>query len=153
MLRYAIIFLVIALLASAFGMFGLSGVAMEAARILFFVFLVMLVISLFSGKRRGDRRLVGSVSGPSHDPPGRGRLAQLCGNGRSQSNRVRQRRRNMDATRKANREDNEITLQYTSPHEALLVEQASDDKLKQLLESVVQLEQTPEMAAAELVAE
>ncbi len=35
MLRYALIFLVIALLASVFGMFGLSGVAMEAARILF----------------------------------------------------------------------------------------------------------------------
>ena len=51
MLRYALIFLVIALLASAFGMFGLSGVAMEAARILFFVFLVLLVISLISGRR------------------------------------------------------------------------------------------------------
>ena len=52
MLRYALIFLVIALLASAFGMFSLSGVAMEAARILFFVFLVMLVISLIGGQRR-----------------------------------------------------------------------------------------------------
>jgi uncharacterized membrane protein YtjA (UPF0391 family) len=51
MLRYALIFLVIALLASAFGMFGLSGVAMEAARILFFVFLVMLIISVISGRR------------------------------------------------------------------------------------------------------
>jgi len=51
MLRYALIFLVIALLASAFGMFGLSGVAMQAARILFFVFLVLLVISLISGRR------------------------------------------------------------------------------------------------------
>jgi uncharacterized membrane protein YtjA (UPF0391 family) len=51
MLRYALIFLVIALLASAFGMFGLSGVAMEAARILFFVFLVLLVISLITGRR------------------------------------------------------------------------------------------------------
>jgi uncharacterized membrane protein YtjA (UPF0391 family) len=51
MLRYALIFLVIALLASAFGMFALSGVAMEAARIVFFVFLVLLVISLISGRR------------------------------------------------------------------------------------------------------
>lgn len=50
-LRYALIFIVIALLAGAFGMFGLSGVAMEAARILFFVFLVILVISLFTGRR------------------------------------------------------------------------------------------------------
>jgi uncharacterized membrane protein YtjA (UPF0391 family) len=51
MLRYAIIFLVIALLASVFGMFGLSGFAMEAARILFFVFLVLLIISLITGRR------------------------------------------------------------------------------------------------------
>ena len=51
MLRYALIFLVVALLASAFGMIGLSGVAMEAARILFFVFLVLLVISFISGRR------------------------------------------------------------------------------------------------------
>ena len=51
MLRYALIFLIIALLASAFGMFGLSGVAMQGARILFFVFLVLLVISLISGRR------------------------------------------------------------------------------------------------------
>ena len=53
MLRYALIFLVIALLASAFGMFGLSGVAMEAARILFwkqlvFWSMVVLVVVLFS---------------------------------------------------------------------------------------------------------
>ncbi len=50
-LRYALIFLVIALIASAFGMFGLEGVAMEAARILFFVFLVMFVVSLILGRR------------------------------------------------------------------------------------------------------
>jgi uncharacterized membrane protein YtjA (UPF0391 family) len=51
MLRYAIIFLVIALLASVFGMFGLSGVAMEAARILFFVFLILLIVSVITGRR------------------------------------------------------------------------------------------------------
>jgi uncharacterized membrane protein YtjA (UPF0391 family) len=51
MLRYAIIFLIVALLASVFGMFGLSGVAMQAARILFFVFLILLVISLITGRR------------------------------------------------------------------------------------------------------
>jgi len=51
MLRYALIFLVIALLASVFGMFSLEGAAMEAARILFFVFLVMLVISAIGGRR------------------------------------------------------------------------------------------------------
>ncbi len=51
MLRYALIFLVVALIASALGMFSLSGVAMQAARILFFVFLVLLVISLLTGRR------------------------------------------------------------------------------------------------------
>ena len=51
MLRYALIFLIIALIASAFGMGMLSGVAMEAARILFFVFLVLLVVSLITGRR------------------------------------------------------------------------------------------------------
>jgi hypothetical protein len=59
----------------------------------------------------------------------------------------RRRKCNMDASRKANREDNEITLQYTSQHEALLVEQVNDDKLKQLLESIGQLEQSPSGAA------
>ena len=53
----------------------------------------------------------------------------------------------MDASRKANREDNEITLQYTSQHEALLVEQVNDEKLKELLQSIGQLEQTPSGAA------
>jgi len=51
MLRYALIFLIIAMIASAFGMFGLEGVAMQGARILFFVFLVLVVVSLFAGRR------------------------------------------------------------------------------------------------------
>ena len=51
MLRYALIFCVIALLASAFGFFALSGTAMEIARILFFVFLVLFVVSLITGRR------------------------------------------------------------------------------------------------------
>ncbi len=51
MLRYAIMFLVIALLASVFGMFGLSGIAMQGARILFFVFLVLLILSVIMGRR------------------------------------------------------------------------------------------------------
>ena len=66
MLRYALIFLVIALLASAFGMFGLSGVAMEAARILFFVFLVMLIIS-FLGGRRGQKVHLASIGTEVHN--------------------------------------------------------------------------------------
>ena len=53
----------------------------------------------------------------------------------------------MDATRKATREGNETTLQYQSPQEALLVEGLNEDQLKQLLESVSRLEQTPAGAA------
>ena len=51
MLRYAVTFLIVALIASALGMFSLKGVAMVAARILFFVFIVLLVVSLISGRR------------------------------------------------------------------------------------------------------
>jgi uncharacterized membrane protein YtjA (UPF0391 family) len=52
MLRWALTFLIVALLASAFGMYGLEGTAMEIARILFFVFLVMFVVSLITGRGR-----------------------------------------------------------------------------------------------------
>jgi uncharacterized membrane protein YtjA (UPF0391 family) len=51
MLRWAIVFLIIALVAGALGLFGLEGTAMEAARILLFVFLVMFVVSLVMGRR------------------------------------------------------------------------------------------------------
>ncbi len=53
----------------------------------------------------------------------------------------------MDASRKANREDHEITLQYQSRQEALLVEELNDGKLTELLAFVRQLEQTPPGAA------
>ena len=53
----------------------------------------------------------------------------------------------MDKSRKANREDDEITLQYKSWEEAKLLEQFSDEKLTQLLEFIAQLEQTPVGAA------
>ena len=46
MLRWALMFLVIALVAALFGFGGVAGTSMSAARILFFVFLVMFVISL-----------------------------------------------------------------------------------------------------------
>ena len=39
----------------------------------------------------------------------------------------------MDTSRKANREDNEKTLQYQSRQENLLVEELNEDKLTQLL--------------------
>ena len=53
----------------------------------------------------------------------------------------------MDQSRKANREDNEITLQYKSRQEALLAEEISQDNLTQLLAFIRQLDQTPVGAA------
>ena len=49
----------------------------------------------------------------------------------------------MDQSRKANREGNEITLQYKSRQETLLDEELAEDKLKELLVSISQLDQTP----------
>jgi hypothetical protein len=49
----------------------------------------------------------------------------------------------MDHSRKANREGNEITLQYKSRQETLLDEELTENKLTELLESISQLDQTP----------
>ena len=54
MLRWAILFLIVALLAGALGMFQLEGVAMQIAWILFVVFVILFVVSLVMG-RRGPR--------------------------------------------------------------------------------------------------
>jgi uncharacterized membrane protein YtjA (UPF0391 family) len=51
MLRWAILFLVIALIAALFGFTGVAGTGILAAKILFFVFLVLFVISLIAGGR------------------------------------------------------------------------------------------------------
>jgi len=54
LLQYAVIFLVIALVAAAVGFGGVAGVAMDGARILFWVFIILFVISLVGGLvRRG----------------------------------------------------------------------------------------------------
>ena len=54
LMHYAIIFLVVALIAAAVGFGGVAGVAMEGARLLFWVFIVLFVISLVVGLvRRG----------------------------------------------------------------------------------------------------
>jgi uncharacterized membrane protein YtjA (UPF0391 family) len=45
MLHYAIVFLVIALVAALFGFGGIAAGAVEIAKILFFVFLIMAVIA------------------------------------------------------------------------------------------------------------
>ena len=46
MLRWALIFLVVAIIAAVLGFGGLAGAATEIAKILFFIFLVIFVISL-----------------------------------------------------------------------------------------------------------
>jgi uncharacterized membrane protein YtjA (UPF0391 family) len=51
MLRWAVMFLVVALVAALFGFGGVASVGIDAARILFFVFLVLFVISLVMGNR------------------------------------------------------------------------------------------------------
>ena len=54
MLRYALIFFVVALIAALFGFGGIAAAATEIAKILFFIFVVLFVISLVAGLvRRG----------------------------------------------------------------------------------------------------
>jgi uncharacterized membrane protein YtjA (UPF0391 family) len=51
MLRWSILFLIIALIAALFGFTNVAGTAIFAAKILFFVFLVLFVFSLLLGGR------------------------------------------------------------------------------------------------------
>lgn len=52
MLRYAIFFLVIALIASFFGFAGVASMSWEGAKILFFVFLLLAVLAFLGGGYR-----------------------------------------------------------------------------------------------------
>jgi len=52
MLRLAILFLVIALIAALFGFYGVAGLGFDAAKILFFVFIVLAVLSFLGGALR-----------------------------------------------------------------------------------------------------
>jgi uncharacterized membrane protein YtjA (UPF0391 family) len=49
MLNWALVFLVIAIVAAIFGFGGVVAAATDIARILFFIFLVLFVVSLISG--------------------------------------------------------------------------------------------------------
>jgi uncharacterized membrane protein YtjA (UPF0391 family) len=49
LLHYAIVFLVVALVAAAVGFGSVAGFAMDAARLLFWVFIVLFLISLAVG--------------------------------------------------------------------------------------------------------
>jgi uncharacterized membrane protein YtjA (UPF0391 family) len=51
MLHYALVFLVIALIAALFGFSGIYVAAAGIAKILFFLFLVLFVVSLIFGRR------------------------------------------------------------------------------------------------------
>jgi uncharacterized membrane protein YtjA (UPF0391 family) len=51
MLRWALVFLVVALIAALFGFTSVAGTSIAAAQILFFVFLVLFVLSLIMGSR------------------------------------------------------------------------------------------------------
>ncbi len=53
LLHYAVVFLVVALVAAALGFGGVAGTAMEGARILFWVAIILFVISLIGGMMRG----------------------------------------------------------------------------------------------------
>lgn len=53
MLRYGVIFLIIALVAAALGFGLLAGIAATAAKIVFVVGIILFLISLFNG--RGPR--------------------------------------------------------------------------------------------------
>jgi uncharacterized membrane protein YtjA (UPF0391 family) len=52
MLRWALIFFVVALIAAVFGFLGIAAAAVGIARILFFIFLVLFLVSLVGGLLR-----------------------------------------------------------------------------------------------------
>jgi uncharacterized membrane protein YtjA (UPF0391 family) len=52
MLHYAVVFLVIALIAALFGFGGIAAGAVGIAKILFFVFIIMAVIAFLFGRGR-----------------------------------------------------------------------------------------------------
>ncbi len=52
MLHYAVVFLVIALVAAVFGFGGIAAGAVSIAKILFFVFIVLAVIAFLFGRGR-----------------------------------------------------------------------------------------------------
>jgi len=49
MLSAALVFLIVALIAAAFGFQGVAGVAVGFARILFFIFVILFLVALVTG--------------------------------------------------------------------------------------------------------
>lgn len=58
MLRWALTFLVVALIAALFGFTGIAGESMHIARILFYIFIVVFLVSLVYGLITGKRTIV-----------------------------------------------------------------------------------------------
>ena len=52
MLRWALVFFVVALVAAVFGFWGIVAAATGVAKILFFLFLVLFLVSLLGGLMR-----------------------------------------------------------------------------------------------------
>lgn len=52
MLRWALIFLVVAIIAAVFGFGGIAGTAVGIAKILFWVFLILFLVSIILGRGR-----------------------------------------------------------------------------------------------------
>lgn len=53
MLHYAVVFLVLALIAGILGFTGIAGASIGIAKILFFVFLVLFAVSFLFNRRGG----------------------------------------------------------------------------------------------------
>jgi uncharacterized membrane protein YtjA (UPF0391 family) len=53
MLYYALVFLIVALVAGALGFGGVAGAATSIARVLFFIFVILFLASLVFGGVRG----------------------------------------------------------------------------------------------------
>jgi len=51
MLTWSVTFLIIAIVAAAFGFGGIAGTAVGIAKLLFFVFLVLFILSVIFGRR------------------------------------------------------------------------------------------------------
>ena len=51
MLRWTVIFLVVAIIAAIFGFGGIAASAAGIAKVLFFIFIVLFLISLISGRK------------------------------------------------------------------------------------------------------
>lgn len=53
MLRWALIFFIVAIIAAVFGFGGIAAGATDIARVLFFIFLIIFIVSLIMGLVRG----------------------------------------------------------------------------------------------------